>query len=132
MAAITSEQALAPAITDRLIPPVSMVMPMPSANMPKIGNCEEMDWKLPMLKNCPPSVNENNRATARMISNCKRMMRSAGINRVKVVMSHSLCQFAFLIPCGAADADQNDHAAENLMPVRRDTQQRRSEEHTSE
>src|SRR5471032_1229331 len=61
-----------------------------------------------------------------MISNCKRMMRSPGKNRFKVLMSHPLRQFAFFVPRGAADADQNDHAAENLMPVRGNTQQRQS------
>ncbi|MNZ72241.1 hypothetical protein D3C78_906160 [compost metagenome] len=87
IAAITSEQALAPAIIDRLIPPVSMVMPMPSANMPRIGNCEAIDWKLPRLKKRDPSSPANSSATTIMIALCRRMIRSFGIRWVNWVIS---------------------------------------------
>ena len=95
IAAITSEQALAPAMIDRLMPPVSMVMPMPSASRPRIGSCEAIDWKLPRLKKRDPSSPAKSSATAMMIAPCRRMIRSLGINRVNCVMSDLLEQLAF-------------------------------------
>ncbi|MNH27950.1 hypothetical protein D3C79_880800 [compost metagenome] len=72
---------------DKLMPPVSMVMPIPSASMPRIGSCEAIDWKLPTLKKRDPSSPANSSATAMMIALCRRMIRSFGIRRVNEFMS---------------------------------------------
>ena len=117
IAAITSEQAFAPAIIDRLMPPVSMVMPIPRASMPRIGSCEPIDWKLATLKKRLPSRAEKTRATTTIITHCRRMMASPGKNLAIVFISKLPCQFAFFVPGRGANADQDNGAAEHGVPV---------------
>ena len=95
IAAITSEQALAPAMIDRLMPPVSMVMPMPSASRPRIGSCEAIDWKLPRLKKRDPSSPAKSSATAMMIAPCRRMIRRLGSTELTASCQISLSSLRF-------------------------------------